>query len=217
MTTHHRSKRQGCVVSSTFQDPSPIYIAHESIVKATSKWPAAFFKLVIHGWPQMGKHHKPWRTHSMWKPLRSQQRSLSAAVSMRRAQHEYIRSHGPNRTGFYNKKQARPKHKKSYLGVYWHHAPRTPQMQEISRTLSSVALFLSSELPPSTPAVGYFLVFAALDTAKGSSSTITAQFSSTGQSSRHQAQKTHGIAGKKTHIFKRQKQSCRCLFHVSAT
>ena len=126
-----------------------------------------------------------------------------------------IRSHGPNRTGFYNKKQARPKHKKSYLGVYWHHAPRTPQMQEISRTLSSVALFLSSELPPSTPAVGYFLVFAAIDTAKGSSSTITAQFSSTGQSIRHQAQKTHGIAGKKTHICKRQKQSC--LFYVSAT
>jgi len=156
----------------------------------------------------------------MWKPLRSQQRSLSAAVS-RRAQQEHnksttcIRSHGPNRTGFYNKKQARPKHKKSYLGVYWHHAPRTPQMQEISRTLSSVALFLSSELPPSTPAVGYFLVFAAIDTAKGSSSTITAQFSSTGQSIRHQAQKTHGIAGKKTHICKRQKQSC--LFYVSAT
>ena len=75
--------------------------------------------------------------------------------------------------------------------------------------------FCPRELPPSTPAVGYFLVFAAIDTAKGSSSTITAQFSSTGQSIRHQAQKTHGIAGKKTHICKRQKQSC--LFYVSAT
>lgn len=181
-----------------------------SIFQASHPWLASDGQA-----PQALAH--PLHVEALAQPAKKPFSSCQHEKSTTRAQHEYIRSHGPNRTGFYNKKQARPKHKKSYLGVYWHHAPRTPQMQEISRTLSSVALFLSSELPPSTPAVGYFLVFAALDTAKGSSSTITAQFSSTGQSSRHQAQKTHGIAGKKTHIFKRQKQSCRCLFHVSAT
>lgn len=159
-----------------------------SIFQASHPWLASDGQA-----PQALAH--PLHVEALAQPAKKPFSSCQHEKSTTRAQHEYIRSHTPNRTGFYNKKQARPK--------------------EISRTLSSVALFLSSELPPSTPAVGYFLVFAALDTAKGSSSTITAQFSSTGQSSRHQAQKTHGIAGKKTHICKRQKQSC--LFHVSAT